>query len=253
MNNFPFHHGDMDNFHFLVRNGQPTPPPFDEQRASVASSFQYPALSPENYSPPDSAIGATGSSGGRRRKIEDTDGGADEETAKRRRFLERNRLAASKCRQKKKMEAQMLEQRCEKETKRRLSLNRQVRDQREELIDLKGLLLAHAGCGNPAIDRYLARMVATIAPIKDHGDSDKEDSPPTIDVPAADPDMSSQSLSFGFDGSQSPVPPSDSIEPSSADLTPRTGDDSDSSYFNDPSFMFDPHDTTFDDFIYQDE
>ncbi|GAB1214425.1 hypothetical protein ATERTT37_003588 [Aspergillus terreus] len=229
MNNFPFHHGDMDNLHFLVRNGQPTPPPFDEPRASVASSFQYSALSPENYSPPDSANGATGSSGGRRRKIEDTEGGADEETAKRRRFLERNRLAASKCRQKKKMEAQMLEQKCDKETKRRLSLNRQVRDHREELIDLKGLLLAHAGCGNPAIDRYLAKMVATITPIKDHGgNSDKEDSPPTIDVPAADPDMSSQPLFFGFDGGQSPVPPSDSME---------------------PSFMVD----TFDDFIYQDE
>ncbi|KAL5366086.1 hypothetical protein BJX96DRAFT_25591 [Aspergillus floccosus] len=271
--------GDRELKNSHVRNGQPTPPPFDDQRASqqvtattmtglysvASSSFQLnPALSPETmyYSPPDSVNGAAPASspsptGGGRRKIEDPDDGdTDEEKAKRRRFLERNRVAASKCRQKKKMETQILEQKFEQVLKQRESLEKDVKVFQNEVLDLKQQLLAHARCGNPAIDQHLQQMVRTITAIKDHeSDSDREeDSPPsTIDVSTAVPALASQSLSFGFDGTESSAPSSDSIEPSPTDLAPRTSDDSDSSYLNDPSFMFDPHDTTFDDFINQDE
>ncbi|KAJ1996284.1 hypothetical protein GGI25_000347 [Coemansia spiralis] len=77
------------------------------------------------------------------------------EQKRRRRFLERNRIAASKCRQKKKMWIQELERRAEDVTMQNRSLHIAVAQLKEEVLILKNQLLAHRNCGCSAIQQYL--------------------------------------------------------------------------------------------------
>ncbi|KAJ2227589.1 hypothetical protein H4R99_006295 [Coemansia sp. RSA 1722] len=81
--------------------------------------------------------------------------GASAEQLRRRRFLERNRIAASKCRQKKKMWIQELERRAEDVTMQNRSLHIAVAQLKEEVMILKNQLLAHRSCGCTAIQQYL--------------------------------------------------------------------------------------------------
>ncbi|KAI8325953.1 hypothetical protein GQ54DRAFT_307936 [Martensiomyces pterosporus] len=78
-----------------------------------------------------------------------------EEQRRRRRFLERNRIAASKCRQKKKLWIQELERRAEDVTMQNRSLHLAVAQLKEEVIVLKNQLLAHRNCGCSAIQQFL--------------------------------------------------------------------------------------------------
>ncbi|KAJ2357411.1 hypothetical protein H4S01_006497 [Coemansia sp. RSA 2610] len=84
-----------------------------------------------------------------------TDGDATQEQARRRRFLERNRIAASKCRQKKKLWVQELERRAEDVTMQNRSLHIAVAQLKEEVMILKNQLLAHRNCNCSAIHQYL--------------------------------------------------------------------------------------------------
>lgn len=68
----------------------------------------------------------------------------DEE--KRKNFLERNRVAALKCRQRKKQWLQNLQQKVEIYTSENDSLTAQVHALREEIVGLKTLLLQHKDC-----------------------------------------------------------------------------------------------------------
>ncbi|PIA19591.1 hypothetical protein COEREDRAFT_78915 [Coemansia reversa NRRL 1564] len=87
---------------------------------------------------------------------ERNDGAGDaNEKQKRRRFLERNRIAASKCRQKKKMWVQELERRAEDVTMQNRSLHIAVAQLKEEVLILKNQLLAHRNCNCSAIHQYL--------------------------------------------------------------------------------------------------
>ncbi|KAJ2125703.1 hypothetical protein IW147_000763 [Coemansia sp. RSA 720] len=90
-----------------------------------------------------------------------------QEQRRRRRFLERNRVAASKCRQKKKMWVQELERRAEDVTMQNRSLHIAVAQLKEEVMILKNQLLAHRNCNCSAIHQYLqAECVsdASVAP-----------------------------------------------------------------------------------------
>ncbi|KAJ2157223.1 hypothetical protein GGF46_004668 [Coemansia sp. RSA 552] len=93
---------------------------------------------------------------------------AGEETAeqvRRRKFLERNRVAASKCRQKKKLWVQELERRAEDVTMQNRSLHIAVAQLKEEVMVLKNQLLAHRNCNCSAIHQYLqAECAAAVAP-----------------------------------------------------------------------------------------
>ncbi|KAJ2078550.1 hypothetical protein H4R24_004409 [Coemansia sp. RSA 988] len=121
-----------------------------------------------------SSSSTVGTSGGHRRmpsasastdsSERDDDDAADEknngagevnEKQKRRRFLERNRIAASKCRQKKKMWVQELERRAEDVTMQNRSLHIAVAQLKEEVLILKNQLLAHRSCNCSAIHQYL--------------------------------------------------------------------------------------------------
>uniref|UniRef100_A0AAY4C731 BZIP domain-containing protein n=1 Tax=Denticeps clupeoides TaxID=299321 RepID=A0AAY4C731_9TELE len=65
---------------------------------------------------------------------------------RRRRFLERNRAAASRCRQKRKIWISALEKRAEELETTNTTLANEVKELRSEVAHLKELLLAHKDC-----------------------------------------------------------------------------------------------------------
>lgn len=83
---------------------------------------------------------------------------------KRSQFLERNRLAASKCRQKKKEWTSNLEQRARELQASRRSLSLLVSSLREELLYLKGEALKHTTCDCNSVREYLARHAEASLP-----------------------------------------------------------------------------------------
>ncbi|RKP24698.1 hypothetical protein SYNPS1DRAFT_29544 [Syncephalis pseudoplumigaleata] len=82
------------------------------------------------------------------------DGDEDDED-KRQKFLERNRVAAFKCRQKRKAWMQELETKSEEVTKRNKALHLLVNQLKEEAIQLKNQMLAHRDCDCNVIQRYV--------------------------------------------------------------------------------------------------
>lgn len=92
------------------------------------------------------------------------------EDAKRSKFLERNRVAASKCRQKKKEWTSNLEVRARDLQTSKNQLTVVVGSLKEEILFLKGELLKHSSCGCTAIRDYLNREVASMSqPVYDRG------------------------------------------------------------------------------------
>ncbi|KAI4947322.1 hypothetical protein J4E91_006674 [Alternaria rosae] len=71
--------------------------------------------------------------------------------------LEKNRVAAHKCRQRKKEYINSLEGRAREFSAKNKMLKENVALLREEVLDLKNEVLRHAGCGFWAVDEYLAR------------------------------------------------------------------------------------------------
>ncbi|XP_038653204.1 cyclic AMP-responsive element-binding protein 5 isoform X3 [Scyliorhinus canicula] len=83
----------------------------------------------------------TPTSGGRRRRVVDED--PDE---RRRKFLERNRAAATRCRQKRKVWVISLEKKAEELTQTNMQLQNEVSLLKNEVAQLKQLLLTHKDC-----------------------------------------------------------------------------------------------------------
>ncbi|KAK0508022.1 hypothetical protein JMJ35_009911 [Cladonia borealis] len=77
------------------------------------------------------------------------------EDVKRSKFLERNRVAASKCRQKKKEWTQNLENKARELQKNNSSLRLMVDSLRQEVIFLKGEMLKHNSCSCDQIQKFL--------------------------------------------------------------------------------------------------
>lgn len=86
----------------------------------------------------------------------------DPEQLKRERFLERNRLAASKCRQKKKEHTMQLESKFKEQSDKRDELNAEISALRGQILALKNEVLKHAQCGDEPIKLHLAQMVKQI-------------------------------------------------------------------------------------------
>ncbi|MCJ1371986.1 hypothetical protein MMC20_003207 [Loxospora ochrophaea] len=85
-----------------------------------------------------------------------------EEDNKRSKFLERNRVAASKCRQKKKEWMSELEARARDLQNSKNHLAMMVSSLRDEVLFLKGELLKHNGCGCHQIRDYLGKEAESI-------------------------------------------------------------------------------------------
>ncbi|XP_054642942.1 cyclic AMP-dependent transcription factor ATF-2 isoform X2 [Dunckerocampus dactyliophorus] len=100
------------------------------------------------------------STGGRRRRTTSED--PDE---KRRKFLERNRAAASRCRQKRKVWVQSLEKKADDLNSMNGQLQSEVTLLRNEVAQLKQLLLAHKDCPVTAMQKKSGHQIA--AAVKD--------------------------------------------------------------------------------------
>jgi hypothetical protein len=87
--------------------------------------------------------------------------------------LEKNRVAAHKCRQRKKEYINGLEGRAREFSSKNKTLKENVAMLREEVLDLKNEVLRHAGCGFWAVDEYLARCAGDLlgmeAPMRNPG------------------------------------------------------------------------------------
>jgi hypothetical protein len=76
--------------------------------------------------------------------------------------LEKNRVAAHKCRQRKKEYINSLEDRAREFSAKNKMLKENVAVLREEVLSLKNEVLHHAGCGFWAVDEYLARCAGNL-------------------------------------------------------------------------------------------
>uniref|UniRef100_A0A6Q2Z3D1 Cyclic AMP-dependent transcription factor ATF-2 n=1 Tax=Esox lucius TaxID=8010 RepID=A0A6Q2Z3D1_ESOLU len=145
----------------------PTQAPAEEPRPQA---LQQPATS-TTETPASKAAPAqhTPSTGGRRRRATSED--PDE---KRRKFLERNRAAASRCRQKRKVWVSSLEKKAEDLNAMNGQLQNEVTLLRSEVAQLKQLLLAHKDCPVTAMQKKSA-----------YHPSEKEDSCEEMSVPGS--------------------------------------------------------------------
>jgi len=80
--------------------------------------------------------------------------------------LEKNRVAAHKCRQRKKEYINGLEDRAREYSSKNKALKENVAMLREEVLELKNEVLRHAGCGFWAVDEYLARCAGDLLGIE---------------------------------------------------------------------------------------
>nr|XP_033801082.1 cyclic AMP-dependent transcription factor ATF-2 isoform X2 [Geotrypetes seraphini] len=135
-----------------------------------AQSLQQPASSTtENPASPAHPAPQTQSTGGRRRRA-----ASDDPDEKRRKFLERNRAAASRCRQKRKVWVQSLEKKAEDLSSLNVQLQNEVTLLRNEVAQLKQLLLAHKDCPVTAMQKKSG-----------YHTTDKDDSSEDISVPSS--------------------------------------------------------------------
>ncbi|XP_071388044.1 cyclic AMP-dependent transcription factor ATF-2 isoform X2 [Centroberyx affinis] len=137
-----------------VTNGDAVPAPAPTPHLATPEepcpqSLQQPATSTtETPASPVPPAQHTPSTGGRRRRATSED--PDE---KRRKFLERNRAAASRCRQKRKVWVQSLEKKAEDLNSMNGQLQNEVTLLRNEVAQLKQLLLAHKDCPVTAMQK----------------------------------------------------------------------------------------------------
>lgn len=103
---------------------------------------------------------ATKKNAGRKRRIVFEGEEAEDE---RRKFLERNRVAAFKCRQKKKQWMQNLEKRADEVSQRNRELHDLITQLREESVYLRNQLIAHSDCDCTAVQAYLRRTSVQLA------------------------------------------------------------------------------------------
>ncbi|KAK3326504.1 hypothetical protein B0H66DRAFT_162669 [Apodospora peruviana] len=117
----------------------------DSQRTSESASALTDITPPDQENP----LGK----GKRKRARKESDTGEEEQ--KRIKFLERNRIAASKCREKKKQYVSELEDTRRREAARHHHLVKTFHDLVTETNTLKHTLMAHGSCNDPNIDRWL--------------------------------------------------------------------------------------------------
>ncbi|KAJ5370709.1 Basic leucine zipper (bZIP) transcription factor atfB [Penicillium cataractarum] len=189
-----------------VRNGQPTPPPYDDQHLQDTSSLEAEPASKRRRARESKTAAESLSP--------NLDDCPQQERAKRAKFLERNRLAASKCRQKKKEHTQQLEFRYKEQSEKKELLVGEIARLRSEILSLKNEVLKHAQCGDEPIKLHLAQMVKKITdtdggapavpvdqpiPLPEHVPASPSDTAATPTATTGPGPTGSTALSFGFD------------------------------------------------------
>lgn len=122
-----------------------TPPPAQPEEPCPQQPATSTTEAPASPAPPANP-GPSG--GGRRRRA-----ACENPDEKRRKFLERNRAAASRCRQKRKVWVQSLEKKAEDLSSTNGQLQSEVALLRNEVAQLKQLLLAHKDCPVTAMQK----------------------------------------------------------------------------------------------------
>ncbi|XP_029445054.1 cyclic AMP-responsive element-binding protein 5 isoform X5 [Rhinatrema bivittatum] len=158
--NHPHHHAHSQlHAHPSHHQTSPHPPMHTGGQAQLSPAAQQ--MQPtQTIQPPQPA-------GGRRRRVVDED--PDE---RRRKFLERNRAAATRCRQKRKVWVMSLEKKAEELTQTNMQLQNEVSMLKNEVAQLKQLLLTHKDCPITAMQK------------ESQGYLSPESSPPGSPVPA---------------------------------------------------------------------
>lgn len=246
-----------------VRNGQPTPPPYEDQHARNAAGLDLETAHKRRRARECQTAADSLSP-------DLDDGSPHQEQAKRVKFLERNRVAASKCRQKKKEHTQQLESRYKQQSEKKEQLVGEIARLRSEILSLKNEVLKHAQCGDEPIKLHLAQMVKKItdndgqpsvstttvsAPIETH--VEMLESAPSPDVPTPTPittasalsaqiPANSATLSFGFDDALQLEPGAAAAAADAFEQQLRR--DSETSLVTESSYTFSA-DETFDDLI----
>ncbi|XP_061925908.1 cyclic AMP-dependent transcription factor ATF-2 isoform X2 [Entelurus aequoreus] len=190
----------------------PIPSPTPSTSLSLAPASNLPApedLSPHSLQQPATSTTETPASpvppaqnppstGGRRRRTT-----SDDPDEKRRKFLERNRAAASRCRQKRKVWVQSLEKKADDLNSMNGQLQSEVTLLRNEVAQLKQLLLAHKDCPVTAMQKKSGYHMA-----------DKDESCEEMSVPSSPQteaiQHSSVSTSDGVSSSSAPAFPAPS-------------------------------------------
>ncbi|KAM3622503.1 uncharacterized protein V6R79_025899 [Siganus canaliculatus] len=116
---------------------------------------QQPSQNSDAPSPAQPQVSPAQPTGGRRRRASEMD--PDE---RRQRFLERNRAAASRCRQKRKLWVNSLEKKADDLANMNVSLTNEVTLLRNEVAQLKQLLLAHKDCPVTVMQKKAAFLAA---------------------------------------------------------------------------------------------
>lgn len=148
-----------------LRNGQPTPPQ-DLMSQGDSGAESKPKSKKRSRT---TAEGAPARKSRKNSSIthseeEDISHLSPEEIAQREKFLERNRVAASKCRQKKKEWTNSLEEKARDLQGQREMLLAYVSMLRNELLMLKCKCLEHSECDCVALRDYLKNTVSTLPP-----------------------------------------------------------------------------------------
>ncbi|XP_077368325.1 cyclic AMP-dependent transcription factor ATF-7a isoform X2 [Festucalex cinctus] len=120
-----------------------------------AEQSQLLVQQPDAQSPAQPQVSPAQPTGGRRRRTAD-----DDPDERRQRFLERNRAAASRCRQKRKLWVNSLEKKAEELSSMNVSLSNEVSLLRNEVAHLKQLLLAHKDCPVTNLQKKATYLVA---------------------------------------------------------------------------------------------
>ncbi|XP_059186035.1 cyclic AMP-dependent transcription factor ATF-7b isoform X1 [Centropristis striata] len=116
---------------------------------------KQPSQNSDAPSPAQPQVSPAQPTGGRRRRASEMD--PDE---RRERFLERNRAAASRCRQKRKLWVNSLEKKADDLANMNVSLTNEVSLLRNEVAQLKQLLLAHKDCPVTVMQKKAAFLAA---------------------------------------------------------------------------------------------
>jgi hypothetical protein len=238
-----------------VRNGQPTPPPYDDQGRDLSGIDVMETASKRRRVREYKTAAASLSP--------DLDDAPPHDRAKRAKFLERNRLAASKCRQKKKEHTQKLEIDYKEQSDKKEQLMAEISRLRSEVLGLKNEVLKHAQCGDEPIKLHLAHMVKKItdgdvpqpvlpksspAPLPDNGSVSPMDPTPVPETSAAVPASAPapSSLSFGFDD---PLPLEPAAAAAAEAFEQQMRRESEASLVSEGSYSFSAEDASFDDLI----
>ncbi|KAL3472867.1 hypothetical protein BJX99DRAFT_234771 [Aspergillus californicus] len=147
---------------YRVKYGQVTPPsdtlpasdpvqPQGEKQPLVQHSVEIPEVPTKQRRGTDASRASTQPSGRGSMSLEPSSPG----DGKQEKTRARNRLAASKCRQKKKEQNSQLETRFNEEQRKRERLVKEVDSLRTELVSAKSALLAHSDCGHTRIKEYI--------------------------------------------------------------------------------------------------